>query len=322
MKYQVITIGSASTDIFMVTHSNRVEVLRVHGHEDIAVPVGGKIIVEKTHTCLGGGGANTAVNLARLGFKTGYLGKIGKDQRGDALLKELAQEKINFLGPRAGETGLSCILSGIKNRTIFSYRGTNNTFMPEEVPWKKLQANWFYLGSFLGQSWKTAQEIAKYAKRKNIPMSWNPSIYLCELGPKKLKHVLDACKILVLNKEEAQALSGTNKQTSALLKELHQYVPLVVITDGPNGADAYDGKDHWHVTPKDVPVVEPTGAGDSFASTFVAARLLGKDVPTALRWGAAQANSVIQHYGATNTLLTRKQIEKQAQKAGKVNKCS
>lgn len=318
MSFDVLTIGSASTDIFMVTHSKKIELLRVHGHEDLGVPVGGKILVDETYTRIGGGGANTAVSFARLGFKTGYLGKVGADERGTQLLNELREEKITFIGPRAGETGLSCILSGIKNRTIFSYRGANNDFLMREVPWKKIDARWIYLGSFLGKSWETARAIGRYARKKGIPLSWNPSIYLCELGASKLRDVLDACEILILNKEEAQALSGTQKQTAALLRELQKLVPLVVITDGPLGADAFDGREHWHITPTDVPVVEPTGAGDSFASAFVSARLLGNDVPTSLRWGAAQANSVIQHYGATHILLTRREIEKRLKEAGKV----
>lgn len=318
MKYDVITIGSISTDIFMVSHSNKIELIRVHGHEDLGIPVGGKVLVEETHTAIGGGGANCAVCFSRLGFKTAYLGKAGADRRGDDLLSELKRENVAFIGPRDGETGLSCILSGIKNRTIFSYRGTNNNLRTGEVQWKKLDARWFYLGSLMGESWKTCVKVAQYASRKKIPLSWNPSIYLCEMGAKKLKPVLDACKILILNKEEAQALVGNNAETKKLLRELHKLVPLVVITDGPNGADSYDGKEHWHITPKDVPVVEPTGAGDSFASAFVAAHLLGKDVPTCLQWGAAQANSVIQHFGATHILLNRKQILEHAKKTGKL----
>lgn len=321
MKHDVITIGSISTDIFMVSHSERIELLRVHGHEDLGIPVGGKVLVEETHTAIGGGGANCAVCFSRLGFKTAYLGKAGADRRGTDLLSELKRENVTFLGPREGETGLSCILSGIKNRTIFSYRGTNNNLKASEVPWKKIDARWFYMGSLMGESWKTCVKAAQYASRKRIPLSWNPSIYLCEMGAKKLKPVLDACRILILNKEEAQALVGRNAETKKLLRELHKFVPLVVITDGPNGADSYDGKEHWHITPTDVPVVEPTGAGDGFASAFVAAHLLGKDVPTCLLWGAAQANSVIQHFGATHILLNRKQIQLQAKKAGKLNLC-
>jgi len=320
MKYDIISIGSASTDIFMVTHSKRIEVIRIHGHEDLAIPVGGKILVEKIVETLGGGGVNTAVSFARLGLRTAYLGKIGADHRGDHLIHALKKENVTFLGPRANDTGLSCILSGIKNRTIFSYRGTNNNFLPSELRTNKLDTPFIYLGSFLGKSWQTAQAIARYARKNNIAMSWNPSIYLCELGPRKLKNVLDACKILILNKEEAQALSGTNKQTPALLRELHKLVPLVVITDGANGADAYDGKSHHHITPKPITVVEPTGAGDSFGSAFVCAHLLGKNLETCLRFGAAQANSVIQGIGATVNLLNRKQIESASKHAGKIRK--
>ncbi len=149
-------------------------------------------------------------------------------------------------------------------------------------------------------------------------MLFNPSLYLAEQGKKFLKPVLDACTVLILNKEEAQAVTGKKTNITKLLKELQKDIPLVVITDGPRGAWAYNGMKIYSIKPTDVPVIEPTGAGDSFASGFLAALMLKQDIPTALRWGAAQANSVIQHFGATNILLNRKEITKQSMRAGRV----
>ena len=141
---------------------------------------------------------------------------------------------------------------------------------------------------------------------------------MAEKGTKYLKPVLDACTVLILNKEEAQALTKTKTETKTLLRKLQEKIPMVVVTDGPKGATAYNGIKFYAITPADVPITDTTGAGDSFASAFLAALMLKQDVPTALRWGAAQANSVIQHYGATNILLTRKEIMKQAVRAGRV----
>jgi ribokinase len=320
MKYDIICIGSASIDVFVTSKSKNIELEKIHAHEDVCFPIGAKILIDSLNTEVGGGGVNTSISFSRLGFKTGLIAKLGADMNADSILAKLKKEKVDFLGRKAaGHTGYSVILTGFRrNRTILTHKGNNDLMTLTDVP-KKISAKWLYLGTMLGKSWKTHCAIARYAKKHGIKVLFNPSLYLAERGKKFLKPVLDACNILILNKEEAQAVTGKKTNIRSLLKELQKNIPIVVITDGPRGAWAYNGMKTHSIVPTDVPVIEPTGAGDSFASGFLAALMLKKDIPTALRWGAAQANSVIQHFGATNVLLSRKEITKQAMRAGKLS---
>jgi len=314
MAYDVISVGGANIDVFITTKSKDVEIEKIHAHEDVCLPIGAKILIDTLTTDTGGSGVNTATAFARLGMNTAVISKLGDDMNADIILNKLRKEKIDFLGTKApGHTGYSVILSGLhKNRTILTFKGNNNKMTAKDIPWKKLKTKWFYFGTLLEQSWKTQCEIAAYAKKNTINLLFNPSLYLAEKGMKFLKPVLDACTILVLNKEEAEALTEMNTDVKTLLGTLQEHVPIVVITDGPKGAHAYNGIDYYSITPKNVPIADTTGAGDSFASAFLAAIIAGQDIPTALKWGAAEANSVIQYYGATNILLTRKEIIKQA----------
>jgi ribokinase len=314
MVYDVICVGGANIDVFITSKSKDVEIERVHAHEDVCLPIGAKILIDTLTTDTGGAGVNTATAFARLGFKTAVISKLGQDMNADLVLKKLKQEKIGFLGVRApGHTGYSVILSGLhNNRTILTFKGNNNMLTTKDIPWKELKTKWLYFGTLLGQSWKTQCEIARYAKKKGIKLLFNPSLYLAEQGMAFLKPVLDACTVLILNKEEAQAMTGMKGYTKQVIEKLQEKVPIVVITDGPRGALAYNGIKHYSIIPKDVPIADTTGAGDSFASAFLAAIIDGQDIPTALKWGAAQANSVIQYYGATNILLNRKQIIEQS----------
>jgi len=86
---------------------------------------------------------------------------------------------------------------------------------------------------------------------------------------------------------------------------------VVVITDGPAGAYAYDGMDNWFIGPypDPKPPYDRTGAGDAFSSTVVSAIALGKSLPEALAWGGVNAMSVIQEVGAQKGLLSREKIE-------------
>ena len=47
-----------------------------------------------------------------------------------------------------------------------------------------------------------------------------------------------------------------------------------IITDGKDGVHLYDGKNYYHAEPHKIKVVETTGAGDAFGSSFLAGYLL------------------------------------------------
>ena len=86
---------------------------------------------------------------------------------------------------------------------------------------------------------------------------------------------------------------------------------IVVITDGPKGAYAYDEESFYFMPPypDPKPPLERTGAGDAFSSTFVVALALGLSVPDALRWAPINSMSVVQDVGARAGLLTREKLE-------------
>ena len=74
----------------------------------------------------------------------------------------------------------------------------------------------------------------------------------------------------MLNREEAEVLTG-KKDLNSQLKVLHNIgIKYVAITDGSNPAHACDGENIYTIYPRKVKIKETTGAGDAFAATFVA----------------------------------------------------
>jgi 1D-myo-inositol 3-kinase len=82
-----------------------------------------------------------------------------------------------------------------------------------------------------------------------------------------------------------------------VLPALRATVPIVVVTDGPRGATIYaaGGATQIGVYPADE--VDPTGAGDVFATAFLIALARGEDVETAGAFGAAAASIVVEGVG-------------------------
>jgi ribokinase len=104
-----------------------------------------------------------------------------------------------------------------------------------------------------------------------------------------------------------QISGGNYDDLHDLLNRIHGMGPkIVVITDGPAGAYASSGDDRFKMPPypDPAPPFERTGAGDAFASTFVAALIKGSNIEGALQWGPINSMNVVQHTGAQEGLLS------------------
>jgi ribokinase len=308
--FDVITIGSSSVDVFIKTRSSQIDFGIIRGQEDVCLPIGSKILIDEMHTSTGGGGTNSAVSFSRLGLKTAWLGVLGRGNNSKIIKDILKNEKIVFLGKeKEGDSGFSVILTNLKkNRTVLAYKGVNNDLDLKDIKKNSLKTDWFYCSSMLGKSWSTMLKIVSSCKAK---VAFNPSTYLAMKGVSFLSKMIKRSDILILNKEEAKYLIGSKEDDVVfLLKKIHKLVPLLVITDGANGAYCFDGNKMLRLVPFRSKVVETTGAGDAFASAFIAAFIKGKPIDLCLQWGHAQAVSVISYLGAKEKLLNKFEIIK------------
>lgn len=307
-KYDIITVGSATVDVFAHTDPAQSEILKVHHHTDIAYPLGAKILIKELNIFTGGGGTNTAVAFSRLGLKTAYLGMIGNDSNGEMISKNLTEEKVEFIGHKGKTSGYSVILDSVNDdRTIFAYKGCNNDLKLKDSEMKNLDSHWFYFSSMLNDGFKTLEKLAKYAKKRHIKIAFNPSLYLVKKGSSHLKNILSNTEVIIFNKEEAQALHKTESENIfELISETMKLGPkIVVISDGKNGCSCYNSYDKifYALKPAKVRIVETTGAGDAFASGFIAGLITGKTTELSLKVGMLNAESVIRALGAKNILL-------------------
>lgn len=316
MRYDVVAIGSATVDQFADTDSELIRIDTPLVHEKlIAFPLGSKILIKELTFSTGGGGTNCSVAFSRLGLKTAYLGKIGADGNGDFVVSKLAEENIDFIGPREGQTGLSVILNSFAHdRTILAYKGANNYLRLNEI--KPFDTQWIYLSSMLEQSFETVTDLICQGEFR---VAFNPSNYQAEKGYKALSRLIERVEILVMNLEEACTFLGLEYKTrplaKTLLKELAKLPPrLFVITDAGEGVHVYDREFYYHGLPTpDLDVLETTGAGDAFAATFTAACILGEATPRAIDFAMTNAESVLKYRGAKERLLTLDELNEQVQ---------
>jgi ribokinase len=304
--YDIITVGSATLDVFVDAKQELRKHAKEKKHIDICYPFGEKLLIDNLDVSVGGGGVNTAVAFSRLGLSAGFIGVLGNDLHGEMLFRELDSENVDFLGNvRDGKSGYSVVLRGKNNRTILTYKGVNNDLSWSNLRTSKLEARWYFLSTMIGKSFITEQKIAEHAKKQGAKIAMNISEYLAQQGLKKISKYLKHADILVLNREEAEILSG-KKKFDEMFREIARIIKgIIVISDGKNPVHAFDGKNSYLKKIKDIKVVDTTGAGDAFASGFVYGMIKKRSILSALNFGESDALSVIQQVGATNGLLRK-----------------
>ncbi len=315
--YDVIAVGSSTVDVFARTdYSELIKIFDSKGETDLlAYPTGSKILIEELNFTTGGGATNVAVCLARLGLKVACVSKTGNGANSQKVLSHLKRDNVDtslMVRSRNGRTGYSIILDSISHdRTILAFKGSNNDLKYKEIKLKKLKTKWFYFSTQLGESYRTQEKLAKFAEKNGIKIIFNTSEYLVKKGAKYVSNILRRTEVFVLNKDEAKLL--VNKDSiEELLKSIHNLGPkTVVITDGKNEFFVYDGKNVYSAMPnKATNVVETTGAGDAFAASFLAGLIKKANTEFAIRLASVNSESVLQHHGAKNKLLTYKEALK------------
>ncbi len=300
---KVLCIGKATQDVFL-----RDDEFDPHCEGDVCyteLPLGAKLDVDELHFSTGGNATNVAVTLARQGLYAQYLWALGHDPASEASLRVLDNEGVDTSGVVQHDTlqasYSTVLIAQSGERTILNYHGA----LPSAKDIERLletteTPDWVYptaVGSIA-----TLERIVDWAEHRNVKIMLNPAG--SELKePAKLKGLLEGVEVLCLNKEEMQMLVEGETLEELVRHGLH-YVPVVIVSDGPNGVCASDGK--TIVTAgmyEDVPVIDRTGAGDAFASGFLSQWLLGKSLRESIVFASANSTSVVGKIGAKDGIL-------------------
>jgi sugar/nucleoside kinase (ribokinase family) len=273
--------------------------------------LGSKIHIEDVFFAMGGCGTNASVTLSLQGLKSAYCGQIGKDSGGYMVKSELKKYKVStdLLKERQElNTAYSVILSSPgADRTILEHYGACHKLAEGDINWNKLKSKWFYVGPLSDQSAKVFEPIINFAAENKIKLAVNPGKNQIKEDLEILKKLLNKIDILFVNQEEASKISGVDySNESEIFKILDDLVQgIVVMTKGPDGVVVSDGQFRYSAGIPKSEMVDRTGAGDAFASAFVAGYIDKKDIEHAIQLATANATAVIQKLGAVNGLLKK-----------------
>ena len=320
MKYDVVTIGDAAEDIFIRPKGLKVEKgSRVLSGQSVMIELGTKIPTPDAKLEIGGSACNTAVGFSRIGLEVATIVCLGKDDNMSTNIEQRLSDEgvdINLIVKKNDvKANFSVILMAGDERTIFVNRNLDD-YSPLK-PKKTLSTSWIYAGPMGQKSEDVFKNILHLTSEKNVKLAWNPGSRQIKKSAREYRALLKNTEIIFLNREEAIRfinipVKNNPKDLAVTLNNMG--VKLVVITDGKNGASCFDGNKHYHIDAASRDRVDPTGAGDSFATGFSArimkAEKLDQDaIEEALKWGVFNSTSVVNQVGTQPGLLTESKIE-------------
>ncbi len=304
-KPKILTIGKTVQDVFLTSDEfdPHTEGDMVYTH----LPLGIKMEVSGVTFDTGGNPGNVAATLARQGLEVDYMWTLGDDPASETIVRVLDQEGVSTRlvthDPKY-QAGYSTILIATNGeRTILNHRGVSTGPGGKDLDLGVMgDFDWVYPSSLALGGLELLDKIVAKAKSVGTKVMLNPAgPELAE--PSKLKAILEDVDILCVNKEEMQKLVE-GESMEELVRHGLNLVPVVIVSDGPNGVMASDGKTIVSAGMyEDVKVVDRTGAGDAFASGFLSQWAQGASLKDSIVFGSANSTSVVTRIGAKTGIL-------------------
>jgi ribokinase len=303
VKFDVIGIGALNMDkLYMV--------------DNIAQEDEESSILDCTEAC-GGSAANTVVGLARLGLRTGYVGKVARDHEGRLLLRDFEKEGVNIKGIVVAKKGRSGVVMGFIDkkgeRALYIDPGANSTITLDEINLQYANStNFMHVTSFVGEQAFQVQKKLIASLSKDVKLSLDPGNLYAEKGWAALKPIIERCFVVFPNEHELKLLTGQDYEKGAQ-RLLNEGISIAAVKLGPKGCYVTDGKER-HIIPRyPVKVIDTTGAGDAFCAGFLYGLIKDKNLEQCGKLGNFVASRCIAKVGARTGLPSQADLPRELQ---------
>jgi ribokinase len=290
MKFDVIGFGALNVD--KLCHVSKIA---CGGEESFILSIS---------EAAGGSAANTIVGLARLGIKTGFIGKVANDHEGQLLLDDFRREGVNVDGitvVRRGHSGnVTAFVDKTGERALYVHPSVNDDLTLKEIDIVYARSTEFlHLASMDEKPFTTQRQLVEMLPE--VKISLDPGEIYARKGMAKLASILRKCYVFMPSENELKLLTSSpfRKGAATILKH---GVSIVAVKLGRKGCYVTNGKENYLIEPPDAKPVDKTGAGDAFSAGFLYGLVRGKDLCECGRLGNFVASRCIEKIGARTGL--------------------
>lgn len=259
----------------------------------------------------GGMIANAACVSAGFGVRTSLFGVVGKNKEQDFLINDLKSFSVDtskIVREKNHKNGKCLIFQSFNDRTIICLEGDEYKFElnSEQIDFIK-NASYIYLPLFFHHSFVHPEEFLLVAKEGGTKIVFDVEInsYI-----KEWREFLQHANTIFLNEHAVEKFAEGKSKSEDLLREMISLgVENVIVTMGENGCRLFTADTDLHIPGHNVPIVDTTGAGDTFNSTFMVCRMLGYSKIEALKYANAAGAMSIREQGPRAGITSIEEIQ-------------
>ena len=235
--------------------------------------------------CPGGAVDNALAMLSKLGRKTAFIGKVGKDQFGRLLRETLEEVGVDARGLAVDEnvnTTLAFVHTfpdGDREFSFYRKPGADMMLSVEDVDYDLIRTSKvFHLGTLSMtdepaiSATKKALEVAKEA---GCMITFDPNLREplwrdLEEAKEAMRYVFGYCDVLKISDNEIQFISGKEDYDEGIryLQDTY-HIPVIFLTMGKDGSRAYYKDIRVEKKGFTEKAIETTGAGDTFCANAI-----------------------------------------------------
>jgi fructokinase len=278
----------------------------------------------------GGAPANVAVGLARLGVRSGFIGKVGEDDFGHFLAQTLENNGVDTSALRFSNEARTMLAfvslrsDGERDFMFYRHPSADMLLRPEEIDLDYVgAARLLHYGSIslISEPSRSATLAAvKGAQERGVMISYDPNLRLnlwpsAEAAREGMLEGWRFAQIAKVSRDELAFLSGQTDLEAAAKALWHERLRLLVVTEGAHGCWYVTSQDKGHIPGYRVRAVDTTGAGDGFVAGFLAGLLEHEsawpstsDLEKVLGFANAVGALTTTRRGAIPALPTRDQV--------------
>lgn len=288
---KICVVGSINMDLVAVTDYRPAQGETVLGKDFIVNP--------------GGKGANQAVSVARLGAEVFMLGCVGNDHYGINSIENFNNEKVNTEYIKridTNNTGIAHIVLANNDNSIIVIPGANNEVNEDYIDSvTHIISDSDIVLTQLEIPMDTVLYLSRICKKHNVPFLLNPAPAVC-----LPQEIIDNSTYITPNESEVKIIFQNEKNTDKLLRD---YPNKLIVTLGDKGVVFCDGEKIVNIPSIKVPVVDTTGAGDTFNGSLAWAICKGMEIKSAIEFANIAAGLSITKIGAQKGMPTLKEVQ-------------
>lgn len=271
---------------------------------------GDKVIVHELERQFGGSVANAACIYAGYGMPTSFISQLNSGALTQRLLAQLREQDVDTAHVIFDETvpDSHCIvlLSGEQHIVLIPTLGITRSDIDDDA-FERMATAEFLVTTLTDakpfrRGKQTAAEVLEALRARGTKIVVDLDVYNPENHD---SHLLEHCDILFVNALGAQRLRESGTSIDALIAG---GATAVIVTRDSEGCVLHSAEG-THVVPGiPVEVVDVTGAGDTFTSSFLFAYSTGGDLREAAEFANAAATRAVTRTGARAGRATAEEV--------------